>query len=443
LSFYYFAARLFAGPLATSRMKPQMAVKIKKMQTMMESFVREEDNPVRGRLRFVREIHDSLGITRDRYDRPVLRSDRMEPEEYGIRPLAEAICGHDFVEEYFNPNSGPDMLTLLESGPGLDPTAMLNINTFSLAVAGLVMAQIIKKFNNPAFIGDQLVEIKQTKKNGDKLISTTNIGNKSRTRGIGEPHPRAAFGEQWVKTPETTEQALSVEVTQEAVFYDLTGDVLDTAGGVGKELGYARELAILSMVLGITNSYNYKDTAYNTYQTATPWINQKTNLFVDWTSIDVARAMFVGMTDPATGKRILITPTTILCDDAARGLIGHTLRQTYYEERTDRGADVGVRVTGGGSPLEALLPGLKMLSSPLTTDLWTSNGVSAANAAKRWFLGDPTEAFAWMENWPLRVRQASATEFVMMDRGLIAAFFANYRGKEATKEPRYMALNTE
>lgn len=422
-----------------------MAVKEKKLVTMLEGFVAEEQSESKGRLRFVEEIRESLGITEDQYGRPTLGKNRLAPEEYSLRTLAEATCGRDFVEEYFNPVSGLDRMTMLEAGPGLDPTAMLNINTYSLAVAGLVEAKIIERFQNPAFIGDDLVEIRQTRKNGDKLIGVSNIGNKSRTRGIGEPHPRAQFGELWVKTPETTEQALAVEVTQEAVFYDLTGEVLDVAGGVGDELGYARELAILRMFCGASNTYSFKDTTYNTYQTSTPWVNDQSNQFTDWTSIDSARQLFVGMTDPITGKEILVMPDTIVCDEAKRGLTEHTLRQTYYEERTDRSTDVGVRVTGGGSVLQRILPNLQLKASPILHNVLTDSanglGLSSSNAQLYWWLAQPKKAFAWMENWPLRVRQASATEFVMMDRGLIAAYFANYRGKEAVKEPRYVVRN--
>lgn len=48
-----------------------------------------------------------------------------------------------------------------------------------------------------------------------------------------------------------------------------------------------------------------------------------------------------------------------------------------------------------------------------------------------------------MEAWPLRVTQASASEYAMMDRGLVAAYFANYRGVGAVVQPQYMIRNTK
>lgn len=426
-------------------------IRVKKLRQMLQAHVGQYGD-IEGRERFVEGVHDLLGIGRNEDDQPTLAPNRALPKEFSLRYLAEAIGGHEWVEEYFDPSEGPSIRRLLEAGPGVDPTSFLNINTFNLAVAGLVEAKIIEHFQNASFIGDRMVETMPSKKNGEKFIGTTLIGDKAQNRRPGESHTRVGFGEQWVTTPETVEKALAVEVQQEAVFFDLTGQVLDTAGTLGDELGYRREKDIISGVVGGTNTYTYKGNSYNTYLAAAdsgPWVNKISNPFTDWTSIDAARLIFTQMTDPATGKEILINPSLCLIPQALEGLFSHTLQQTYYEERTDRGTDVGVRVTGGSSPLRRIMPNLDYVASPIQYNVVqasAANGglaLSAANAKIRWWIGDFKRAFKWIENWPLRVRQASPTEYVMLDRGIIAAYFANYRGVFGVREPRYVVECTE
>lgn len=424
------------------------------LRQLLEARVNEARDPVAGRLRFVDEVWATLGLMEevkdsngnttdfieslDEHGRPTLAKGRAMPEEFSLRTLAEAIGGEYFVEEYMNPNSGPDRRTLLEAGPGIDPTAALNINTFSLAVGGLVEAKVLEKYLNPTFIGDQLVTVQPTTKNGEKMIRTSAIGNKAQSRKPGQPHPRAGFDEEWIETPVLDEKALAVEVQQEHTFYDLTGQVLDSAGGVGQELGYLRERTIADLVLGVTNPYNYKGTAYNTYLTSGNHTNSHTNDMVDHTDIDNSIQLLNKMTDPITGKEILVQANTILHHPARTMDFHRVLRASQLRETT---ATNTVTV----SPP---IPGLSAFNT-LSSQIWANRctdsdglNLSEANAKVRWYHGDFRAAFMWMEAWPLRTRQASPTEYVMLDRGLIAAYFANYRGIGAVKEPRYVVENT-
>jgi hypothetical protein len=413
--------------------------KKKQIRRMLEARVAEAGNEVQGRRRFVEEIrHDLLGVGEDDRGRPIIKDGSASADEFSLRELAEAICGNDFVEEYFDPRSAPDRQQLLEAGPGIDPTAFLNINTFSLATAGMIEAKIIEKFNNPAYIGNELIEVVPTNKNGEKMLGVTGIGDKADRRRPGEPHPRAQFGEHWITTPELEEHALAVEVTQEAVFYDLTNQVLDTAASVGDELGYKREKTIIDLAIGVTNPYKYNDVGYNTYQTAAPWINSHVNPLLDFNDINESLQLFSKLRDPATNKEILVMPTTILCQPSVVMKFRQFLNATAVEEHTQ----TATRVTIGPNPLDKRYT---LLSSPIARNrVVDADGLNlgeGANAENRWWFGDFKQALKWMEAWPLRVRQASANEYVMLDRGLIAAYFANYRGIGAVREPRQVQEN--
>lgn len=419
-------------------------IKYSRLTEMLDKRLQEAQGAGRSRASgaaaFVRELRDDvLCITEDNHGNPTIGSGAARPEEFSIKEMAEAICGPEFVREYFNPTTGIDRVGLLEAGPagGLDPTAMLNINAFSLAVGGLIEAKIIEQFQHPAFIGDQLVQVKPTRLNGEKMIGVTGIGNKALTRKPGEPHPEAGFGEHWITTPELEEKALKVPVLQETVFYDLTGQVLDTAAGVGQELGYLKELTILNLALGVTNPYKYKGTGYNTYQASTPWINSHANPLTDYRDIDDALALFEQMTDPATGKEILVMPTTILHAPSRRSAFHQVLNATEVRETTNTNT-----VSIAPNPVKTKYA---LVESPIAYNrAKAADGLnlSTADAKARWWIGDFKRAFAWMEAWPIRVTPASANEFVMLDRGMIACYFANYRGIGAVIEPRYVVQNT-
>ena len=404
-----------------------------------------------GRMQFVKELREQVGLmTRaegsadlvesvDQSGNPKLADGRVSPYEFSFKEMALAIGGERFVES-FDPNNGADAVTLLEAGPGVDPTHFLNINTFNAATTGLLEAQVLEKFKNANFIGDELFETRPTRKNGEKIIGTAGIAANTGadlSRKPGEAHPRTKFGERWVNTPELSEKALAIEITQEAVFYDLTGEVLDTAAGVGDLLGYEREKTMLRLFAGITNSYSYKGTSYNTYQASTPWINDHANPLVDYQDIDDALELFTGMTDPETGREIMLMDVpTIVHDPRKESLWHRTLNSIETRETTNTNT---VTIS---TPVPSTKKGYKLLSSVILRNLIdVEGGVTLDQAKAWWFIGNPKRAFRWMEAWPIRVRQANANEYVMLDRGLVAAYFANYRGVGAVVEPRYVVRN--
>lgn len=399
-----------------------------------------------GRVEFVQQLQAAVGLL-ERTEagdyrqvrgangqRTLAATGRHRPEEFSLATLAEAIGGRDLLEYYAL--RGREAGTLTEAA--VTPQLQANINVFTAAVGGLVEAKVLEAFENPQLVGDQLLTVTPTNKNGEKMIGLAGIelAEGDQGRQPGEPHARALIGDRWIETPELREKAIAVEVTQESVLYDRTGDVLRAAESVGQSMAYQRELEVLRTVCGVDNSYNYKGVAYNTYQASTPWINSHANPASTYADIDDALELFRNMVDPETGYRILVNPSTLLIDEAAASAWHLILNSTE------------LRVTNGS--VQSLAPPqpfarsgrYNVVPSIVMRDVLVASGVSAANAKQYWFIGDAKKAFAWMEAWPLRVLQAPQNEQVMMDRGLVAVYFANYRGRAAVIEPRYMVRNT-
>lgn len=371
-------------------------IKMKKLRGLLESRIAEAGDERLGRKRFIDDIHAQVGLLVEEKDfdgKPtgaliestddsgnrVIAKGSVKPEEFSLRELAEAIGGRDFVDS-FHPSESPDRHALLEAGPGLDPTAFLNISTFSASVAGLIEAKIMESFNNVAYIGDQLFDTVPTNKNGEKMIG---IGGFQPTDGTterkpGKPHPRAEFGERWISTPELVEKALAVEVTQESVFYDLTGQILQTASGVGDILAYGKEDTQLKLFAGITNAYVYKGTAYDTYQTAAPWINDHANEAATYADIDEAMELFSNMTDPETGREIMIDKgSRVLVADESKESLWHFIRNTIETRATVS----NTQMIASTPPSAASLP--QPLSSVRLRNLLIASGLTADQAKGR------------------------------------------------------------
>jgi hypothetical protein len=187
-----------------------------------------------------------------------LRRRELRPEDFSIRDLAEGLIpdGHQWVRMLDPRRSGG--VHLLEAGEGVDATAFLN-------VAGqVVYAKILEAYQHEAFVVSRLVRTVPTRLDGEKIPGVGSIKDAAFDVAPGMPYPSVGFGEDYIETPSTTKHGLIVPVTREAVFFDRTHLILQRAAEVGEILGLNKEKRLLDMVIGATNNYKHKGTAYDT-----------------------------------------------------------------------------------------------------------------------------------------------------------------------------------
>lgn len=417
---------------------------------------------------FVSAFREMLGLPgnrpgyhRDHLGKPYLKNpkdgQRVRPEEVSLRGLAEGICGERWAAR-MDPQ-GP--VGLLESGPGagVDPTAFIDISAFNAAVSGLVEIKLLESYQQPEFIGDKLAQTVPTRMNGQKVIGVSAMGDVARARSPGMPHAPAEIGERYVTTPETVEKAARIDVLQESVYYDLTGDVLRQAGEVGKWLGYRDENDAIDSFIGVTTTYTYKGTAFSTYQSSIGagggnYVNLYVNPLNDYTSIDAGLLNFILLTDPENpAVPISVAPRLIVATPflASRLSIIDRATQVALVDMRANAATIRdfsplperIRSVFGELIFSNLLY-FRLIASatdPNHPGLGYASG-AGNKAAGTWFMGDPARGHWKMENWPLRVRQASATEYEMLNRGIVASYFADYRNVYAWTDPRYVQQNT-
>ncbi len=356
-----------------------------------------------------------------------LAEQQLRPADFSLRDLAEGLVpdGREWVRQ-LDPRSSAGV-TLQEAGGAVDVSAFSNIT------GQLVYSTLLESYQHEAFVASRLVSTVPTRFDGEKIPGITRPADATEEVRPGMPYPNLGFGEDYIETPSTTKRGFIVPVTKEAVFFDRTNLVLSRAAEVGEILGFNKEKRVLDTVLGLANSYKWKGTSYNTYQTATPWINKIAgNELVDWTDVDRVEQVLAELTDPATGEPVLVEADTVLVMPAYRHAANRIFNATE------------IRYTGTSAATTTIAPnpisGYRVESSRLAYQRLVASGIAAAEAKKYWFVGDFRRAFAYMENWPITVVQAPQNDEADFTQDIVLRFKVSERGAAAVLNPRYAVL---
>jgi hypothetical protein len=247
------------------------------------------------------------------------------------------------------------------------------------------------------------------------------------------------FSEDYIDTPQTTKRGFIVPVTKEAVFFDRTHLILQRAAEVGEVLGLNKEKRLLDLLLGTTNNYTWKGTAYNTYSAAgtgvapdSNWINQISDELVDWTDVDAAEQLFANMLDPNTGEPVLLQATTMLVMPAYRHAANRIFSATEIVYTSGETMTTAANPLGNYTVVESRLAYRRLIAA----------GQTAAAAKKWWFFGDFRKAFAYMENWPITVAQSPANSEADFNQDIVVRYKASERGAAAVINPRCVVKST-
>ena len=383
--------------------------------------------------------------------------ERFRPSEFSLRDLAESVIG-----EAWDSKLSPSMtqkaelfgqsFPIMEAGTGaISASQFADINAFTAVVAGLLEISVLEAFRNPDFIADQLMPAQTTRMfDGRKVIGVGRIGDAAEVRQPGMPTARINIAERWVQQPRTVENALSAEVTQEAVFLDLTGQVLSEASDVGTWLAFRKELRCIDCFIGVTSTYVYNGTSYSTFLgPASFYVNDiASNELLHWDAIQQSLLTFREMTDPTTGTRVLSQPDTILVNMeklvVAESIVGRTGGPVQYRDAPGSTSNPQ-EIREFQTPYAGKF---KILTSPLVYGRCidaTGLNLSATAAGKIWWMwqskGQGQGPFVYAQNWPLRVQQAAPGQMDLIDRGVVLYIKADERGVPMVMEPRKITRN--
>lgn len=356
-----------------------------------------------------------------------LDNGQLKPSDFSFRDIAETVIpdGREWLNS-LNPRQGSGYV---QEAYAVDTSNFANIT------GQIVYSALLQAYMQPEFVFSKVVPNQPTPFSGEKIAGIGQMGDKAESIGEGMPYPSAGLNEDYIETPATTKKGMKIPVTREAVFFDRTGLVLGRAAEVGNFLALNKEKRIIDVIIGAVNNFKWKGTAYNTFQTSTPWVNVKTsNTLVDWVNVDAAEQILYGMTDPSTGEPIMITPKHIVVNraylNAAIRAVAPVVQSTtpgYATSGNPTNTNFGVYRAGN----------YEILYSPL----FNARQTAASQATNYWYDGDLTKAFAYMENWPITFVQAPANHPDEFDRDVVAQWKASERGAAAVMNPRYLVQN--
>jgi hypothetical protein len=420
---------------------------------------------------FTREVCHLMGLTdregnryRDEFGRPrfgdVLESDgttagpRLKPNSFSLKHLGLGLLGEDLFEDCFSPDRRGRGLVraqrhmtddLLEAGEGaVSPGAYANVNAFTAVVSGLLEISIMEGWKNPNFVMDEIMPPEATKMfDGRKKIGSSRIGDLAEERLPGMPTKRVQVGERWITQPRTVENSFAAEVLQETVFLDLTGEAVREATDLGTWLHWRKEIRQIDALIGVTNTYSFIGTSYNTFQSNGTWNNDLSNELIHETALETVLLTFRDMQDPQTNTRVLIQPDFALVNlgkwRTAREVFGDLAVGVQYRDAP--GSTTNAQLIRVGDP--AYKGMLSIITSPLVYQRCTDTsglGLTNANAEKYWWVGQ-RGCIVYAENWPLRTQQAVPNTSDMIDRGVVLYTKADERGIPFWQEPRKIIRN--
>lgn len=348
--------------------------------------------------------------------------------EFSIRDLFEAFVdnGAEIAQSWSGRRRGTrDGVRLVEAG--VDTSQFANIS------GQIVFNRMLEVYNDPVFIGDQLMTTIPTEFNGEKIPGIGRLGDQAESIGEGEAYPMAGVGEEWIETPETVKRGFIVPITKEAIFFDRTGLVMQRATEVAQSIRINKEKRQLDAALGITTLYKRNGSSaiatYGDNSGSHDWDNlAASNALADWTDIENALLLFDDITDPNTGEPVIVNPNTLVVPSALAFTAARIQSATEYRHVANSNTTIS------GNPLSGSRNGM---ANGAQLQLLSNQYVKArTSSASTWFIGDFRAAFAYMENWPLTNVAAPVNSEAEFQYDIVHREKVSERGTVAVLDPR-------
>lgn len=356
----------------------------------------------------------------------------IDLSQISIRDLAESFLGDSWNKSFRDVARGGLGMVHMEAGTPVTTSAFRNIT------GQLIFSTIRRWFQNEAFVFSGMIPTIQSRIEGtEKVPSIARIGDASEIVIEGQDYPTVGFGEEYFTWAAKDKRGLIVDLTEEAIFYDLTNLVLEAAREVGLWLGTKKEKLLIDVFVGQTNNYSRNGTATNTYLTTGAYVNDATGAGLnDWTSVEAAELAFNDVLDPNTSEPIelLDTEAVLVVTPYKKHTARRIVSATEVRERSETGAATRENEMVSANPIANYRT---VSSKQLYRRILAGPEPVAANAREWWWLGAPSRAFAWLENFPLRVFQQTDGDRAF-EADIVARFKASMKGVAQVVEPRYM-----
>ncbi len=323
----------------------------------------------------------------------LFREEKVEPEQFSLREAWEAFCGP--VNRTL-PNANAHTRSGFVSQPLVEE---VRSTSFAYVTGSVLARSVMKAYNAVPSVLDKLVT-----KQASSLRHEPMQGFQAFT-GIedvpeGGEYPDTGFEDKATMNPEPAKRGLQISVTDEAVLYDRTGQLLGKAAGIGRTMQNDREKHGMYRVQDLTGYKSFypmvggtptQTDIFRASAAGAAWYNitvnqTAANALVDWTDIDAAMLLFSAMLDEAS-EPITIAPREVLVPYALWSTILRVLGATSIKGT----AGTNTEMLGPNVIPQAVGGTLTPLTSVFMND------------ATSWFIGDFKSQYVEREIWPIQL----------------------------------------
>jgi len=311
--------------------------------------------------------------------KPDDKDGRIEPEEFSLRELWDTFVINE--QGYpIEPVSGFMSSQITEA---IEPSA------FPTITRQLISKKMVDAYNTVDTIADQMVSSFNSKLEVDKIPGFKGTGNPTK-RLPGQEYEKISFEEKWYQAT-YAKYGREVDLTEEAVLFDQTGQILKAAADVGEGAKYYDEYLTLQAIIDAsTTSYYPSGVATALYSSDNNNL-KASNALADETDITAARTQLrtALKSDDANTRHILMpTNFVLLCPDA----LVDTAAKILFSQNLAASANRGVNVWGPAMQ-STLKRQTTLLSSPILDD----------NSATTWYFGSPKKQFVKKIVFPFQI----------------------------------------
>lgn len=276
--------------------------------------------------------------------------------------------------------------------------AAVGSSLFPTITGVLISNKVMTAYNGYPHIGDQVTTRIPSTRKVETFVGFTEVDEVEEVKE-GMPYPETGFGERkWTAT--TAKYGRIISITEEAIYYDETGELIRRATSIGEKAMSFKEKLILKTIQDSTGFAAFNPEGVNeALWRSGAGTNSKTinivssNALVDYTDIQALLLAFAALTD-GRGERIGIPGRLQLVTPFALSMTANKILNAT-EHRETPGSTTRI----GAPPRE--LSAIQPLSSVLLDDVSTTS----------YYFGDLQGQFYYLEVWPMQVlRRAQGSE---------------------------------
>ena len=335
-------------------------------------------------------------------------------KQHAIKPLYESLGADAFVQkmtellEGDKPLAKPEDFSIKELHEAVDTTS------FPVIIGTLISKKIIDGFVAGKKVGDLLTTTFTSSLEIDKITGVYEEGTMKKVKqGMNYEHT-SDIKEKWVQI-EGAKFGKILDITEETIRFDKTGQILKKAGEIGEGAAEFREKQILNTIQDVTGYKAYYPAGIQTALFSGGHGNTITNKLEDHTDLDAAFVKLGGM-KRENGDPIVVNPNTILVPVALYTAAASLFKST-------------VIVGGANSQPNPFAGRFNPIDSPYLD----------AQSTTAWYLGNFKKAYLWKEIFPLQVQTRKDTKNdAAWEKDIMAQYKVRYYGTCGAQDYRYV-----